>query len=396
MSGTTPELSGQDGQHNDQNGAPTPPVSMPPLPPLPWEQQPAAPQAAPAAPHDPYAARAAQGGSYDPYAARATPGTPHDPAAPQQPAPAASGQQPAAYGAQPTAPYGAQPTGQPAAQPTGQPAAPYGQQPGPYGTQPAYGAPQPAAYGSQPAPYGTQPYGAAAQPAKRKGMPTWAWWTIGVGAVVVLGAVVAVVAVINLVMPYTETAGPGEDTGTSDTDTGDTGTGDTGAGSASADYPLTAVMDAPLELAFAVPGLEGWSVSDQDDFYTFAEHETDSCVFEAQTMDLYGADPAAADDAAATAADFPAYFEEIGMGTEIVDEQFTEVGSVALESSAGTIEFATFDSTLTWSDGSEYLERWYFRSLVDSGATMYAYLSCPAEDFTSATLGETIDALSID
>lgn len=333
MSGTTPELPGQGGQQNDQNGT-TPPPSMPPLPPLPWEQQGAQPPQP-----DPYAAPAYGGAPQEPYAARA----PQDPsAAPQHPS----------YAAQPTA-----------------------QQP-----------PQTAVYATQP--YGTPPYGIASQPVKRKGMPTWAWWVIGVGAVVVVGAIVAVTAVINLILPHTGTAGAGGDTGGDETVAGDTGTG-TGA-----DFPLAAVVPA-MGFAFDVPGLEGWTTSEQEDFYTFAENDSNLCVFEAQTIDIYGADPAAADDAAATAADFPAYFEEIGEGTQIVAQDFTEVESVAIDSAVGTIEFATFDSTITWSDGSEYLERWYFRSYVDSGATMSAYLSCPAEDFTAATLGETIDALTI-
>jgi len=63
MSGTTPNLPGQDGQQNDPTGVPVPPpVNMPPLPLLPWEQQNAAPgpaQPAPA-PQDPAAAPGAQ------------------------------------------------------------------------------------------------------------------------------------------------------------------------------------------------------------------------------------------------------------------------------------------------------------------------------------------------
>lgn len=232
-------------------------------------------------------------------------------------------------------------------------------------------------------------------------MPTWAWWAIGVGAVVVVGAIIAVTAVINLILPYTDSAGTGTDTGTSDTDTGggdtggsDTGTDDGATSGTGADFPLRAVVPV-MDFAFEVPALAGWSISDQDDYYTFAENDATPCVFEAQTMDLYGADTAAADDTAATAADFPAYFDEISAGTEIVAQNYAAVDSVAIDSPAGTIEFATYDTTVTWSDGSEYLERWYFRSFMDTETTMYAYLSCPAADFTGATLDETIDALAL-
>lgn len=404
MSGTTPNLPGQDGQQNDPTGVPVPPpVNMPPLPPLPWEQQNAAPAPAP---QDPAAAPGAQPTPYGAGAAQ----PPQDPYAAQH----AQDPYAAAYGRDLYATPAPQGTGAYAAGPGGYAAAP--QQTAPQQTAP-YATTQPYATTTQA--YGTQPYGAApygAQPPKKKGMPTWAWWAIGVGAVVVVGAVIAVTAVINLILPYTETAGTGTDTGTSDTDTGGSDTGSTdggdtgtdtgtdsgstdggdagGSAGAAADYPLRAVVPV-LDFAFEVPALEGWSISDQDEYYTFAENGTNPCVFEAQTMDLYGADAAAADDTAATAADFPAYFEEIGVGTEIVSQEFEEVASVAIDSPAGTIEFATYDSIVTWSDGSEYLERWYFRSFVDTETTMYAYLSCPAADFTEAELDATIDALSI-
>ena len=384
MSGNGPVWPGQDGQQEQTGGTPPQPGYTPA--PLPWEQQ--------TQPEQPYGApdqHASQPASPTPYGQQPS-GEPVPPygqpsapeqipapasAAPQQPAPYGSPGQPAPYGGpgQP-APYGGAPQPGPAQQPYGGHA--YGDQQ-PYGGQPA--APSQSGSGGQ------SPYGSPAPQPKRKGLPAWGWWALGVGAAVVIGAIVVVTMVIVNVLPFTAD-GPDDD--------GGTGGGGTGGDTASADYPLTMPMDGELAVVWATPELGSeWTVEDQDSDYFFASHEG-GCTFEAQTMGLVEADAAAADDGEASEADFPAFLDEIAAGTEIAEQEYAAVDSVAIQSDAGTIEYAAFDVTLTWNDGSESLERWYWRSYVDLGVSMYTYLSCGSGNFSESLMDDTIGSLVVE
>ncbi|MGO1768675.1 MAG: hypothetical protein ACTHZX_01870 [Microbacterium sp.] len=341
--------------------------------PTPGQQPPAGGYGAPASPPpssgDPYAQRAAeqraaQQAGGDPYAARA----------------AQAGQQPGGYGQQ-NPPYGQQPASSPQ-QGASAGQQPYGQQP--YGQQPGAGG-QGGGYGQQP-PYGAQA-GYGQQPPRKRGFPAWAGWAIGIGVVIVIAAVVIVSLVINSL------SGPGGGT------TGGGGGGEEPDGVAGetpgseADHPLSEPGPGGLDFAWNADAVSGDWKWDSDDEYGFEGTSSDGdCSFVGYVDQAPGADPAAADDAAASEADFAAYLDMIASDDDTIEDQpFTADGTVAIETPEGSVELQAYDVTLKWSDPTrlDAAERWYWRTFADEGASVVAYTSCG----DSANLAEAAASL---
>ncbi|WP_119696235.1 hypothetical protein [Microbacterium halotolerans] len=355
MSGNSDDRSNQGDQSPPDSGLPP----APKLPPLPWEEGGDAPQHPAAAPGDPAAQQP------NPYT-----GTPD--AAPQNSYPGApSAQQPA----QPVDPYAAR-----AAQTAQAGADPYAAQQPPAGAQQGYGqiGGQPG-YGQQPG-YAPQPgfLPGPQQPPKRK--RGWIGWAIGGGLVVILAGGWFIADSMHLF------DGRGEET------------------AEGADFALSDAGPTDIAYAWNTDGVTSgeWEFSRQDATAFESSKEGQTCSFVGYTapaaeLNLPDGPSDAASDTEASAADFNAYLDSLEANDPSIDSQtIEEAGTVALESSAGTIEFQAYNVDLDWTDDTVSVtkERWYWRTFADTGTTMHAYVSCGLDNISDEI--ESMRELTVD
>jgi len=353
------------GNNNDQPNPDLPPVNIPPtpeLPPLPWEEDAAKAAAAseqPApAPEQPAPAQPDAQANPFPGAAPAA-------AQPADPYAANAQQQPPAPGADP---YAAQ---QQAGQQQG-----YLQAPGQPGAPmvPAYA--QQGGAGQPPAGYPQNGY-LGQTPPKRK--PKVLLWVI-IALVVVL---VIAVGLVGNALHWFDGRGAEE------------GAGD------DVDVPLSEPAPDGLGYAWNTDGVSSgdWTFSYQAEDGFEASTEESVCAFVGYTYslaDLGLPDSGASDDAAASTADFQAYIDSLGTSADIESQDVEDAGTVAVETSAGTVEFQAYNVNLNWADENQAVtkERWYWRTFVESDTAMLTYVSC-GEDNISAEI-DSLHELTID
>lgn len=324
-------MSGNDNDPTGQNRPDLPEVELPPtpqLPPLPWEE----------------AGSPAQGEA----AAAQQPAAPQQPAQPAQPATPAPAASPDPYAAAAAAQQ--QAAQQQAAQ---QQAA--GQDP--YAARAAQQPPQ--GYGQQP---GFLPV--AQEPPKRK--RSWIGWVV----LLVVVAVGAGVYFLGTSLHWFD------------------GRSEEKAGS-EADVRLTDTAPDGLGLAWNADGItdDEWSFDTPTDYGFSGTKGGQTCSFVGVSSARADVNPEAAeaaDDAAASTADFNAYLDLLGEDASIKSQDVEEAGTVAVESGEGTIEFQAYNVNINWADSSlaQTKERWYWRSFADADTAMQAYVSCGSDNIS--------------
>lgn len=275
---------------------------------------------------------------------------------------------------------------------------PYGQG---YGTVPGQGSP----YQRGPAPTWQGAHSSASsyeqqvymrQPGQaRRGFPAWAGWLIGVGAVVVIAAVVTVGLVVNML--------PGDDAPVAGDD--DSSGGDQPIEPAApaepgneAAYPLTEPVPGDLGFLWNTDGVTdtGWTFSTDETGRFEAQKGGQTCAFVGYVSSIADVNPdggSAADDAAGSTVDFEAYLATLEQQNPDIDRQsIAATGTAMIETSSGAVEFQVYDVTIDWMDSTLRAtnERWLWRSFVDSDTAMQAYVSCGQDDIEAEaqSLGE--------